>query len=853
MSNTSLHPHGGGSVADDMEIASDTGQHLDGDIEIDLGDVDPVEEQDQAMDDDQGFESIKDEDDDMNDHNQYDDDVLNSADEELDDYIEDDIAEDVDVTDLPPEDDPPSFAPVSVFEPQRTTETPTLIQDRSLVEDRGASNLTPPLDSQKLDDYSAGHLPRNSEPESTFEPGEQQQSVKEKEEVPADSGSHGPEDYERDHHTQHSEDLHTNIGRDNADDSHLPLQHSDEDATHRRDVAQQQRDQSPPHSMEKTHLFAIPLSLHFAGVDNNLFPLEDTLDTTTGFLLEDRTLIEKPVRSVFDAFRDKFGQAIPDASLLGLEFPDLDMKINEESAFAAEAGCCLLSFVDLYVKLSGNDGNFAPDAFSLKLTVESKFYSRFQYLRNASNEGKGLSAVVQGSQEEQLSDHEEYDNTGDLEREELSQKGDHKEDYSEGDHEQDDVDRGHGIENEFQTHQNPEYEEQERATGEAVPHDAEERDPNNDHAEVLASTPEEQAADDAGKADKTQSAFEAAQVPHGHHGREGDKGGEAFVEGVVTVSDPSAVSSKGLYTSLLRAQSVKPLPFVEEISLWHQDTDNFEAEAVDSSAHIQVTQPRGDTEDEGSIIDYSDGEEEAVSNVAVPAPQSDVAELDSLSRSPSDSKKRKRLPVDERNTNEAREPHKASKRHSNASAGAADPAPTLAASHQPSLPVSDTAAVMPENDSKKAKAVSSEGNDPPVDSENNRNNEEIHAEAEPASEAPQGPDELGDKQNGVVNGAQSTNGTSAAADGASTDDDEELINYGSDFDQDDPRSDYRTPPKGWVPHPALAAIMKADEARAAAAAAATAPSAIGAPTTAADEEEEDLIDYGDDDDDQQHQ
>ena len=169
---------------------------------------------------------------------------------------------------------------------------------------------------------------------------------------------------------------------------------STDNGTHRDSFGQHHAHGAAP-AMSKEQLLKFPVTLNFAGTDNNLFPLSNNGEITPGYLFDDRDLMKKSIKAVFEAFRDRFGEAITESNLLGLEFPGLDLRLNEESPFASEAGCCLLSFIDIYVKLSANDGVVDPPPFYLILSVEDTFYTRWQHLRDACNGGQGLSTVVQ--------------------------------------------------------------------------------------------------------------------------------------------------------------------------------------------------------------------------------------------------------------------------------------------------------------------------------------------------------------------------------------------------------------------------------------------------------------------------
>ena len=771
-----------------MEIGSDVGQHPDDDIEIDF-DEDYVEDQpDQAMSDEQDDRDglIDDE---MNDENKYNDDVLNENDEELDDFIEDPAEEDVDVTDVI-QDDVGYISPlVGQAENISTSEThnPNIDNSTAISSDETALTAAPYLTETPaavVDD------PENQLHEqiqsNTFDShlANQEQDFRDHEQPVKARQEHGS----------------ASPGLDREEDQH-ELPESQVDRSYNstalpKAALKSSVHLSPPHTpilaMSKDQLSAFPMTLHFAGTDNNLFPLESSDEPTPGYLLGDRALIKQPIKTLFNAFRERFGEAISEKSLLGVEFPELDLKLNEDSPLASEAGCCLLSFVDLYVKLSRNDGVPDPPPFSLNLNVEDQFYSRFQYLRNALNEGKGLSAVVQSVDFDEHFEggHDEYvegEEFTDLEHYDASYDhpgGEEIEEAYDGNYqdrlrdEQQQEREPHDVQElAYDVHEDDEALEQSFPSAGSQQDDTEafEEDatagPNEDEfiegTGPVASEQVKRLSSDEQKEHSPNSGLTAE--------RPGAETGP--VTAILEGPNEGAASTNG--SSMTSSQSNSPVNEDEFELIWDDDTNYDEdQDQPTSSSSLKVDESLRAHEDEESLIDYSDHEEVGDTNAAR---KSETRSARAPSTSPN-TRKRKLDDLETVQTPNGNGPSKAPKtREISAS-------PSVRRSQ---MQPTDDARNGEHNFSTQEIDVRTAASDPPgfgVEEEDliidyGADDRVLNPKADQAVEQPLRDVSTVREPGGNVTNARNYAQKSSIHPVAPTDEEDDLINYGSDFEQ----------------------------------------------------------------------
>lgn len=123
----------------------------------------------------------------------------------------------------------------------------------------------------------------------------------------------------------------------------------------------------------------------------NMFPEPGRRKDGASALLEDESLLRKPLQNVFRAIRDCFQEGCDPGIEFTFRIPSLGITISDQDEYTKEEGCTLDELVNLYLVLNFNDDNLEPGPLHLDLELTEVFYARYRFLRQAAKEKKGLS------------------------------------------------------------------------------------------------------------------------------------------------------------------------------------------------------------------------------------------------------------------------------------------------------------------------------------------------------------------------------------------------------------------------------------------------------------------------------
>ncbi|KAJ5089280.1 hypothetical protein N7532_007964 [Penicillium argentinense] len=133
-----------------------------------------------------------------------------------------------------------------------------------------------------------------------------------------------------------------------------------------------------------------PVKVLYQDNEISLFPplAGDSAET---FFLHDEEIGYDNVGRLFSCFRDVLGDNVAKDEVLVIDIDALGIQITEDSQHTSKM--TLQHILDIYVRLSYNDGITHPDPLYLTLTSKISSYSELAGLDSAANEGKGLSQI----------------------------------------------------------------------------------------------------------------------------------------------------------------------------------------------------------------------------------------------------------------------------------------------------------------------------------------------------------------------------------------------------------------------------------------------------------------------------
>ncbi|KAI9668565.1 MAG: hypothetical protein M1831_001004 [Alyxoria varia] len=129
------------------------------------------------------------------------------------------------------------------------------------------------------------------------------------------------------------------------------------------------------------------------------------------YLLGDPSLVHEPFKDLLAACREKLGGTVDESVELEIEAPSLGLRIGEDSPYASSS--TLIDIVEIYVRLSQNDGVEELAPLEVVLKVNKRFFAQFSFLRDAMADGRGLTEITQSGhddvqQENEYEDVEQY-------------------------------------------------------------------------------------------------------------------------------------------------------------------------------------------------------------------------------------------------------------------------------------------------------------------------------------------------------------------------------------------------------------------------------------------------------------
>lgn len=143
-----------------------------------------------------------------------------------------------------------------------------------------------------------------------------------------------------------------------------------------------------PHSPTVTGLH--PTIVEYDGNEIFLFPSREPASFEQ-YLLVNENLVTSSLGDLLQACRVVLGESISEDEELVLGVEELDLYVSEDSTPAFSTSFSEL--LDCYVKLHQHDGNDHPPAFRVTLTTKTRFTNRLTTITQAIAEGKGFSQL----------------------------------------------------------------------------------------------------------------------------------------------------------------------------------------------------------------------------------------------------------------------------------------------------------------------------------------------------------------------------------------------------------------------------------------------------------------------------
>lgn len=263
-----------------------------------------------------------------------------------------------------------------------------------------------------------------------------------------------------------------------------------------------------PHSPTVTGLH--PTIVEYDGNEIFLFPSREPASYEQ-YLLVNENLVTSSLGDLLQACRVVLGESISEDDELVLGVEELDLYVSEDSTPAFSTSFSEL--LDCYVKLHQHDGNDHPPAFRVTLTTKTRFTNRLTTITQAIAEGKGFS---------QLAFLQEYNQF-----EAITELPDPDEDFD--DEQYLDVDENHSHVNE-QQEQNDTTQEEHVSDGNAnelpVQQEASEAAVASGHAEIETKDGDDENAESIDAGEYQLGEYEEGAVGQPEHVDEVDQGND---------------------------------------------------------------------------------------------------------------------------------------------------------------------------------------------------------------------------------------------------------------------------------------------------------------------------------------
>ncbi|CAI7584657.1 unnamed protein product [Penicillium pancosmium] len=159
-----------------------------------------------------------------------------------------------------------------------------------------------------------------------------------------------------------------------------------------------------------------PVKVLYQDNEISLFPpLEG--DSAETFFLHDEDVAYDSVGKLFSSLREVLLDNVADDEVLVIDIDSLGIQLTEDSTHNSKMS--LHHILDIYTRLSQNDGTSEPDALYLTLGSKISAHSELAGLDSAAHEGKGLSQIhawdvdYEDAGHEDMPVHEEDSSAGD--------------------------------------------------------------------------------------------------------------------------------------------------------------------------------------------------------------------------------------------------------------------------------------------------------------------------------------------------------------------------------------------------------------------------------------------------------
>ncbi|RAK95390.1 uncharacterized protein BO80DRAFT_264546 [Aspergillus ibericus CBS 121593] len=153
-------------------------------------------------------------------------------------------------------------------------------------------------------------------------------------------------------------------------------------------AVEHQHEQQELPATERTPLH--PVKVYYQDNEISLFPPREG-DSSETFFLEDESLAFGSFGRLFESCREVLRDHISDSDVLIVDVEALNVQLTEDSLHTDKV--TLHQIVDLYLRLSHNDGIEEPEALYLTLSTRPTIFAEISNLLVDAKEGKGLSEI----------------------------------------------------------------------------------------------------------------------------------------------------------------------------------------------------------------------------------------------------------------------------------------------------------------------------------------------------------------------------------------------------------------------------------------------------------------------------
>ena len=131
--------------------------------------------------------------------------------------------------------------------------------------------------------------------------------------------------------------------------------------------------------------------LNFLNYRFILFPDHGEIINGSHCLLQDVSIMDKPINALLEAVRDVFTADADFGIVYSLKIPDLHLSISEDDHKDYGPEYSLASLFDLYIRLCSSQGIESPEPFEIHLHTAVSFHTQLTYLWNLVDSGENPS------------------------------------------------------------------------------------------------------------------------------------------------------------------------------------------------------------------------------------------------------------------------------------------------------------------------------------------------------------------------------------------------------------------------------------------------------------------------------